>query len=116
MLSSRNRFHRRNHVLYVHRRGKSVRGRNISLRFVDGQDHDDYRVAVVVSKKVDKRASVRNRIRRRLYAFIRTHEPQLRPEVDVVLSVFSSDVATAPAEDVSRELSGLLKSAGILKS
>jgi ribonuclease P protein component len=56
------------------------------------------RVVVVVGKKVNKRAVVRNRIRRRLVGDLETHWQTLRPGYDIVISVHSDVSAMTPAK------------------
>ena len=113
MLSQKHRFHRRNQLAYVHRKGHSLRGDQISLRFLNSLDNESYRVAVVVSRKVSKKAVTRNRIRRRVYEIIRTLDPPLRNDVDLIISVFDDSVAEMEHSKLSQELTALIDRAGI---
>jgi ribonuclease P protein component len=113
MLTYKNRFHRRNHLNYVHKKGVSVRGQQISLRYVDGLDHVDYRAAVVVSRRVSKKAVLRNRIRRRIYEIVRTMNPTIRGDVDVIVSVFDDSVADMDFSQLTNQLKELLDKAGL---
>lgn len=115
MIQKQHRFHRRNQVQYVHRRGVSVRGNNMSLRYVERPDTHGYRLAVVVSKKVDKRAVTRNRIRRRVYAYIRNLEPSFRDNLDIVISVFDSKLASSAAAEFKEELNELINRSKLQK-
>ncbi len=69
----------------------------------------NYRVAVVVSKKVHKSAVVRNRIRRRLYEITRTTFAGGDHHCDVVFVIQSPLLADLPASDVLAEVTTLLK-------
>jgi ribonuclease P protein component len=69
------------------------------------------RVVVVVSKKVDKRAVVRNRLRRRISGDLESHWQTVRPGYDIVVSVHS-DVSTLPAEKLHEHLFQALERAG----
>ncbi len=89
MIVRRHRFHGYGSLKTVYSRGQSIRGNLLSLRFVARSSGRPYRVAVVVSRKVNKSAVVRNRIRRRLYEIVRTHELEVPPGTDVVFTVFS---------------------------
>jgi len=71
----------------------------------------DYRLAVVVSKKVDRRAVARNRIRRRIYEIFRTQGRLSGLGVDVVIYVKIVDVATIPHKELSDQISKLTKKA-----
>ncbi len=112
MVSKEHRFHGQGSVRYVLRRGQSVRGEGLTLRFVRNQQHPDYRVGVVVSKKVSKSAPKRNRIRRRLFETVRQLKPALGPDVDVILLVFDAglaDLAQSKLDQLVKELVGQAK-------
>ena len=112
MLAKKNRFHRRRFVQYVYRKGKSFRGEYITLKVVRDQRHKDYRVGVVVSKKVDKSAVKRNRIRRRLYGLIK--EYSLPNDADIIITAYDNKLAETPAEDIKERLEKLLTKANLI--
>jgi ribonuclease P protein component len=93
MIHRTHRFHGRSSLRYAYQRGKTVRTPLCSLRFVLNSRRTDYRVAVVVSRKVSKSAVVRNRIRRRTYEIIRAHNDAIRQPYDLVFTVFSEQLA-----------------------
>lgn len=93
---------------YVFQKGSSVRSRRLMVRYSHNPRRTHPRVAVVVSKKVAKSAVVRNRIRRRLFEIVRHELNQLPQASDIVVSVFSSELATDSAESVQKELATLL--------
>lgn len=105
MLASRNRFNGRNSIMRLYKCGQALRGRNIMLRFAPTAGEP--RVAVVVSKKVDKRAVVRNRIRRRLFAAMRDLGFLDRKQ-DVIISVFDSSFANISYGELKSEIEKLL--------
>ena len=96
MIAKQNRFHGRNSLNTVYRKGKAVRGEYASLRYASSR-RKDYRLAVVVSRKVSKSAVVRNRIRRRIYEIVRLHVKDLAEPLprDMVLSIFEERAAMA---------------------
>ena len=65
------------------------------------------RVAVVVSKKVEKLAVDRNRIRRRVYEAIRVSFDNVPRKRDYIFVVYSKDIATMSFEEL-RKLVGEL--------
>ena len=107
MISRLNRFHGYSALLPVYRRGTTVRGAFLSLKYAPRQRGGGYRAAVVVSKKVHKSAVVRNRIRRRIFELIRAEQATL-PSVDIVITVFSDQIATLPAAQLAEQVQGLL--------
>lgn len=73
-----------------------------------------YRVAVVVSKRVDKSAVVRNRIRRRIYELVREREAQINAPYDLVITVHDPGVAKLPHATLEVQLVKQLTGAGII--
>lgn len=102
MLSRRHRFHGLHSLDAVYRRGETIRGPYCLLRFSRNPKRRDYRVAVVVSKKVNKSAVVRNRIRRRVYELVRSHG--LQGNFDIIITVFDEVVATMSPEQLQKSL------------
>ena len=91
MLCKKYRFHSRGGVRFVYRNGKTVRSPKMSLVFVNNT-RGFTRVAVVISKKVEKTAVGRNRIRRRIYEAIRINFDLIPKGVDYVFVVYSKEV------------------------
>lgn len=114
MISRAHRFHGYGSLRFVYRNGKTVRGPLCALRYVLNPKRRTYRLAIVVSKKVSKSAVVRNRIRRRLFEAVRLLEPKITEPQDMVLTVFHENMATIPAEELSRLVLAQLKQAGII--
>jgi len=116
MLGRAHRFHGYNSLNGVYRRGKTARAPMMSLRFAGRGADKPYRVAVVVSRKVNKSAVTRNRIRRRIYAAVREtarqEETAVRPGTDLVFTVFNDQVAELPQTELKETIAKLLGKAG----
>lgn len=112
MLTRRHRFHGHSSLTYVYRHGSTVRGQHIAVRFVRNDRRPDYRMAVIVSRKVHKSAVQRNRVRRRIYEIVRTGKPIPVPH-DIVVTVFSDQIVELPAEELTRLVRNLFKKAGL---
>lgn len=65
--------------------------------------------AVVVSKKVSKSAVVRNRIRRRIFEWIRLNLPKLNQEQLSMIFVHTDSVAKLPYKELDSQLQELFK-------
>ncbi|MGC1176984.1 MAG: ribonuclease P protein component [Candidatus Saccharimonadales bacterium] len=111
MLARTHRFHGYSSLRSVYQGGQTVRGPLFSLRFAFRDKPRPYRVAVVVSRKVHKSAVVRNRIRRRVYEVVRQLEGQPPAGFDMVLTVFSDQVAQLEADKLRSTIQDLLKKA-----
>ena len=73
------------------------------------------KAAVVVSKKVDKSAVRRNRIRRRVYEVVRKHQGDLNQPAGLVFTVYAASAATMPASQLEGVILDLLQSAQLIK-
>lgn len=111
VLSVTHRFHGYNSLQGVYKRGRSVRGPLLSLRFTQRDPRRPYRVAVVVSRQVNKSAVVRNRIRRRIYEVVRQSDSTIKPGTDLVFTVFSDKTAGLEAAKLQATITELLKKA-----
>ncbi len=114
MISRKHRFHGYGSLRYVYKNGSTVRGPLFALKSIDNPKHDNYRLAVVVSRKVNKSAVARNRIRRRLYEAVRKLEDDISQPKDMVLTVFHSSIIDEPAESLNTQVKKQLGEAGIL--
>lgn len=114
MISRQHRFHGHNSLQFVFGRGQVVRGPVCLLKYTPNPQQKTWRAAVVVSRKVDKSAAVRNRIRRRIYEIIRTHLSENTPPFDLVFILHDTRAATMPARNLSQEITHQLKKAKLL--
>jgi ribonuclease P protein component len=71
------------------------------------------RAVVVVSKKVSKKATVRNRIRRRLAALLAERWATVTPGYDIVITV-RADVAEEAAAKLATHLDAALNQLGLI--
>jgi ribonuclease P protein component len=113
MLAALHRFHGYGSLRGVYRRGQTVRGPMLSLRFTQRDSRRPYRVAIVVSRKVSKSAVVRNRIRRRIYELVREQAVLIPSGIDLVFTVFDERVAELPSPKLEKAVSNLLKKAAV---
>jgi len=91
-----------------------VRSGSLALKFVKARQ-DDYRLAVVVSKKVSKFAVTRNRIRRRLYEAVRIMQAEKGTPLpyDIILSVFDDSPKSMSSTELKNQVQTLFKRAGL---
>ncbi len=80
----------------------------MSLVFVNNE-RGFTRVAVVVSKKVEKTAVGRNRIRRRVYEVIRKNFDLVPKKRDYIFVIFSKDVLAMPNGELEKALGELVE-------
>ncbi len=113
MLPATHRFHGLGSLRHVYQNGRTVRTPIIALRFQKNTRRATYRAAVVISKKTQKSAVGRNRIRRRIYEILRARGEAINGPYDIVVTVFSDSVAKMPAKDLEKQIDNLLAQAGI---
>ena len=112
MLSKKYRFHSRGGVRYVYQHGKTVRSPKMSLVFVKNT-RGFTRMAVVVSKKVEKTAVGRNRIRRRVYEALRLNLDAIPKKTDYVFVVYSKEIMKMPFRELEKTLGELVAEAKV---
>lgn len=115
MITRNHRFHGRSSLRYVYQRGQTIRGGQLSLRFIHNNRETTYRAAVVVSRKVSKLAVVRNRIRRRIYEIIRLQSAHITRPYDLIFTVYDGAIATMSAAALQELVVGQLQRAGVLE-
>ncbi len=108
MLALKNRFHGHNSLRPLYQKGRGIYSKNLKLLWLPAE-RSDFKVAVVVSKKVHKSAVVRNRIRRRIYEISRLQFKDQAAGVDLIFIVQTPNLATMPAVVVNDEVLSLLK-------
>ncbi len=108
MIAKKYRFHGHGSLKYVFTHGKTVRSPHFGIRFVANKRRQDYRLAVIVSKKVAPLAVTRNRIRRRLFEQMRLSIPSSAGAVDMALVVYDKALLDLSAEELEETVNKLL--------
>ena len=94
-------------------KGRRLGGRCFTLHVLEAPGATCARLGLAVSRKVERRAVARNRIKRQAREAFRTGLPDL-PALDLVL-VARREAAQQPAAQLRRELESLLARAATLK-
>jgi ribonuclease P protein component len=131
VLPQENRLKHRRDFLLVYQKGKRRQSKHLRLRVWKYADvspsvgsgegeateksprHSPTRIGISVSQKVDKRAVVRNRFKRRIRAALRELLPQMEPGWMVVVGVRQRS-PECNYEQILRELKQLLTEAEVL--
>lgn len=115
MISTLFRFHGHNSLRYVYSNGKAVRSQLFTVKYVPNSHRTHPRFSVVVSKKVIKSAVGRNRIRRRLYEYLRVNTERLSGTYDIVIICTSAELRVLPYAHISEQLDQLFDKASLYK-
>ena len=114
MISQKYRFHGHASLKYLLSHGTIARGRELSIKFVDNRRRHYSRVAIIVSKKVLRHATERNRVRRRLYEIMRTRIPKFNRTIDLAIIVYRADVLTMSHVELVRSVDKCLTKLGVI--
>lgn len=114
MLSTQYRFFGQKGIKRVLKYGKIYRGSLFSIKTIENNRRSKSRIAIVVSKKVSKKAVVRNRIRRRIYETFRKNWDKFESNKDIVVLVYDEKIATLPPAELEISLLQLSQRAKLL--
>ena len=92
--------------MYQH--GRTIRTSKMSLIYTDN-DKGFTRFAIVVSKKVEKSAVKRNRIRRRAYEVLRKNFDLIPQKRDYIFVIFSKDVLNIKFSELEKIMGELVE-------
>lgn len=84
MLAKRNCLKKKKDFERVFRKGQSLKEDFLILRFITNNLKRS-RFGIIVSQKISKKATTRNKIKRRLKALISSSLPKIKKEIDAVL-------------------------------
>ena len=105
MITRAHRFRGRNSLHYVYQNGQTTRGPFFAIKSSLNPRRQEYRAAVIISRKIHKSAVSRNRLRRRLYEALREMDKDIIKPYDIILTVFSDKLI----DESSKSLKGLVK-------
>lgn len=114
MISRSHRFHGYGSLRHVYRHGRMARGPQFAVKAAINPRRHTYRVAVVVSRKVNKSAVGRNRMRRRIYELVRGYDGRITQPFDIVITVFQNSLLDLPSRELDSQLKKQLKDAGVI--
>ena len=101
MISQKYRFHGYRSLQFVLKRGQTFKSEYFSLKHIKSKK-PHYRLSIIVSKKIDKKAVVRNRIRRRLYELFRQTFKGSSLQVDIAVIVLKVDLANISYKELEK--------------
>lgn len=116
MIDTSHRFQGHGSLRFVYQKGLTIRGPFCSLKYITNRRRTQYRLAIVVSRKVHKSAVVRNRIRRRMYEAFRKEAGRIIEPYDLVFTVYSDQLAEMPAEHLRAAVVEKLEKAGVFST
>lgn len=112
MVVKQHRLSRQKDFQRVFGRGKRLNSRFISVR-VAPNGLNVFRFAIVVSNKVSKKATTRNKIRRQIREIIRVRLPNIKLGFDAVITV-NSGILSHSFQEIKQAIDASFKKSGLL--
>ncbi len=97
----------------VYDSGKTVRNSFLFIKFLKDSSLKNSKFGIVVSTKISKKATVRNRVRRQISEVIRTNLDRIINDVNVVI-VTNSKIVDKEFTEIEKVVVKLLKKSKIL--
>ena len=116
MIPFRNRFHGHGSLRFVYQNGQTVRSHLMTIKYITNPHRKSSRLAVIISKKVLKSAVGRNRIRRRVYEYIRPQLLKLDKTYDIAIIISSNDMLYISQDDLINQIDQLFDQSGVKKT
>ncbi|MBI2448277.1 ribonuclease P protein component [Candidatus Microgenomates bacterium] len=98
---------------FIYKKGRGIKGKFLSLRFIFGVEKIAGRCGIVVGTKVSKKATDRNLLKRRIREIIRKKINLKNKKTALIVIVFLRAVET-PYSELEKELIFLCQKAGII--
>jgi ribonuclease P protein component len=111
MIAKPNRLKRKKDFTKVFKKGKFLKGEGIILNFLQNKKTQS-RFGIVVSQKISKKASERNKIKRRIRAAIFEKIPNLKSNFDVVI-IATPSIKNESFQTIKKTINKLFQKAGI---
>ncbi|OGN05238.1 MAG: ribonuclease P protein component [Candidatus Yanofskybacteria bacterium RIFCSPHIGHO2_01_FULL_44_22] len=112
-LNTKNRVKNKKEFDEVFKRGKTVSGSFLFVRFIKSMGEFP-RFGFIISSKISKKAVIRNRIKRLLSETSRLNLEKIRGVFDVITVLKTSSASTAKPDELRRDFLTVLNRAGIL--
>ena len=113
MLSKKYRLKKKKDFERVVKKGRPLQGRFLVLKFIKNKQGES-RIGFIVSKRVSKKAVLRNKAKRRLRAAVRELILHLKEGYDII--IFSrASIIDAQFQEIKQDIEQAFKRAGLLK-
>lgn len=102
-----NRFKERKSFASVLRKGKTVKGKFLILKFIKN-NLTKSRFGFIISKKISKKATDRNKIKRRISEIVRMKTREIKKPIDAVF-IARKNIEKQKFQEIEKETIQLLK-------
>lgn len=91
----------------VFKRGKSAKGNFLFIKF-EKNEVGNYRVGIVVSRKVSQKSTERNKIKRIISEMFKIFKEEVSDGIDIVI-IADPKIKNASSQEIKEDLSKLIK-------
>jgi ribonuclease P protein component len=112
MFKKKNRLKKTKDFDNVFKKGKTIAGKLVFLKIIKNKT-DISRVGFIVSLKISKRATIRNKLKRQLRAIIKANFSDFKPGFDII-TIAKPEIVNNKYQDIKEEIGNLLNKAKIL--
>jgi len=114
MLPTKNRLKKKKDFEKILKEGRSVKWDGLALKYYSNSFKES-RFGIIVSKRVSKRAVVRNKIKRRIREILRRELKKIKKGQDIILFVFP-ELKNKEFLEIQEMVIKLLKKGKLLKN
>ncbi len=114
MLAKTNRLVKKKDFDWAFKGGKKLKEDFLIFRFASGKT-ENTRLGIVVSQKVSKKATVRNKIKRRIRAVVKPLIPEIKKNTDMVLLVLPG-LETKDFLEIEKIIKNLFRKAKLINN
>ncbi len=109
MLAKKYRIER-NQIQYILKKGLQDTSRLFIIRYIENKKKFN-RYCITVSRKIDTKAVIRNKLRRQVYEAIRTSNNQPKNHLDIVL-IPKKNILKANFEEITQDIEEIINKHG----
>lgn len=112
MLPKENRLQKKKDFERIFKKGKGFKEDFLILKFISNNLNQS-RFGIIISQKILKKATIRNKIKRRIRELIRLRLPKIKKRLDIVLIAIPG-LETKDFWEIEETINKLLKKAKII--
>lgn len=116
MLSKSLRFKGLHSLDWTYRHSRTFRNDYFTIKFAYNKQISRFRLAVVVSRKINHSAVIRNKIRRRLFEAFGEFKDEITDHVDLICIINSASVIDLSYREIENQVKYFLVKNNLLKN
>jgi ribonuclease P protein component len=107
MLPKKNLLKKKKDFDNIFKKGKTMAGKLVFLRFLKN-NLEDVRVGFIVSSKISKKAVIRNKIKRRLREIFKNNINNIKKKIDIII-IAKPEIVNKNYQDIKNDIEKLIQ-------